>query len=654
MKPQSPEPGPVYAVNQSPVVRAGDELAEHEFLIGRLVDGEALADAVIQGAEAGMAAHAVLISSGVLSSWTYAQALAHSMGLPIIGAGQVPMLKIRRSQSSAHPYDAVLVRGGRRLLVLDGLARRPRELRQIVGALQARGVEVGLATPEVLRASVIAQRGKMILAEAVHGLRRAHQHSSAATGMTGWQAVALAAVAGVMAGAMLVVPVPALLAAAGLLTLPFFFVVILRVLALWHGVSHRGTTGRWLAKQRQPAQLPVYTLLVPLFDETRVLPGLVGALRQLDYPAAKLDIKLILESIDTATIEAVAQMDLGPPFEVVIVPDRLPRTKPKALNYALQLARGDFVVIYDAEDLPEPHQLREALAAFDAEPVSVGCVQGRLAIDNARASWLTCQFAIEYLALFDGLLPAFERLGLPVPLGGTSNHFRTKVLRDLGGWDAFNVTEDADLGMRLARAGQGCRMIGARTFEEAPYRFKGWLRQRTRWLKGWMQTYSVHMRSPGRLLRELGLWGFFGFHAILGGLILSALVHPIFYLGLLAQMILGWTETVAKMSLFGVSFQHVAMLNLCAGYGSAMVLALLCVVRRRQWHLVPHVLLMPGYWLLISIAAYRAVYQLIRDPFHWEKTEHGVTARDSGPAESGPMKKAWTRGARSHRTHTYM
>lgn len=615
------------------------KLAEFEFLIGRLIDREALADALFGAADAGLPPQLAIVSSGRLSSEDYVAALARKLAVPMVGHEAVRSLRLRPSLSSAHPIDAMLDGEDGTLLVLDGTARRPTDLAQIGTALSAHGVAFGLTTPEVLRRAVIAGRGHAILREAVSGLRRRFPGSSAATGMAIWQATALAGMVGLAVGAAMVVPSATQLAIGALLSVPFLFIVVLRLLALWHGALGPATAPP--RRRRSAAGLPVYSVLVPLFDETRVLPGLIGALRQLDYPVAKLDIKLILESVDTATIEAVARMRLGPPFEVVIVPDRLPRTKPKALNYALQLARGDFVVIYDAEDLPEPRQLKDALAAFDAEPVSLGCVQGRLAIDNAQASWLASQFAIEYLALFDGLLPAFERMRLPIPLGGTSNHFRTKVLRDLGGWDAFNVTEDADLGIRLARNGHRCRMIAGRTYEEAPVRFMGWLRQRTRWLKGWMQTYSVHMRSPGRLLSDLGLWRFAGFHAVLGGLVLSALVQPVFYLAVLAELVAGSAGLPAH-TILGATIQSIAIINLIAGYGAAMLLGLFCVLRRRQWRLVPHVLLMPVYWLLISVAAYRAVYQLVRDPFGWEKTDHGVSFRSGRlgrTATSAPVRR---------------
>lgn len=212
-----------------------------------------------------------------------------------------------------------------------------------------------------------------------------------------------------------------------------------------------------------------------------------------------------------------------------MVPDLHPRTKPKALNYALPLARGEYLVIYDAEDRPERDQLRKALAAFQEGPPNLACLQAKLNLYNASDNGLTRQFTIEYDALFEGLLPALDRLQLPIPLGGTSNHFRVSALKWLMAWDPFNVTEDADLGTRLARSRYRCRVLDSTTFEEAPPRLSSWFPQRTRWIKGYMQTWFVHMRQPARLWRELGAAGFLGFQVMIGGTVLSALVHPWFY-----------------------------------------------------------------------------------------------------------------------------
>jgi cellulose synthase/poly-beta-1,6-N-acetylglucosamine synthase-like glycosyltransferase len=371
------------------------------------------------------------------------------------------------------------------------------------------------------------------------------------------------------------------------------------------------------------AELPTYSIMVPLFDEAEVLPRLVSSLAALDYPTAKLEVLLILESADGTTREALSQIRLPAHFRSVIVPPHGPRTKPKALNYALGLVRGDFVVVYDAEDRPEPGQLRAALETFGRHDENLVCVQARLNVYNERASFLSRQFALEYSALFDAILPALERLSLPIPLGGTSNHFRTQALRDLGAWDAFNVTEDADLGIRLARQGLRTATVASTTWEEAPTTFGNWLRQRTRWLKGWMQTYIVHMRYPRRLARQLGPLTFVGFQAFMGGILLSMLVHPIFYIVVGLQIWQGHLFMPMETAI-GIWFWWIASINLALGYSTSILVGALSVVRRGRWRLALSSLAMPFYWLLISVAGYRAIIQLARRPYIWEKTKHGV------------------------------
>ena len=283
-------------------------------------------------------------------------------------------------------------------------------------------------------------------------------------------------------------------------------------------------------------------------------------------------------------------------------------------------------MVYDAEDRPEPDQLLRALELFRRGSPLLGCVQAQLNIYNPRSSWFSRQFTIEYSALFDAVLPALARLHLPVPLGGTSNHFRRETLVGIGGWDPFNVTEDADLGFRLARQGWRTAVLASTTWEEAPVAFGQWMKQRTRWLKGWMQTYLVHTRQLWKLNAELGLRGALGFHALMGALMLSALVHPWFYV-LLAYH--AWTGELLSSSdtIAGVAFWSIACVNLLAGYILSILVGAVSAWRRRRRDLALSAVFMPVLWLLMSLAAYRAVYQLFRNPYLWEKTEHGLAMR---------------------------
>ncbi len=459
---------------------------------------------------------------------------------------------------------------------------------------------------------------------AVEGLHARAPEQSARSRFAPWQLAVICAVLAVLLAAILVEPLGVVRFVSYLLVVLFVPVIAIRLLALCDLAFGRHSPAEHRQARIPDADLPIYTVLVALYREAKVLPALVESLTKLDYPAAKLDLKLVLEASDADTIAAASTLILPGNVEIVVVPDCEPRTKPKALNYALPMARGEYLVIFDAEDRPERDQLRKALAAFRDGPPNLACVQGRLNLYNARENWLTRHFTIEYTALFDGLLPALDRMGLPFPLGGTSNHFRISALRWLCAWDPFNVTEDADLGTRLARHGYVCGTIQSTTYEEAPIRFPVWLRQRTRWLKGYIQTWLVHMRRPLRLWRELGPAGFLAFQVMVGGTVLSALVHPWFYALLAFDLWTGSFGTVPAGA-SGVFLWTMACTSLVLGYAVGLGTGLIAIRRRGYAFLMREVPLMPIYWLLVSAAAYRALAQLITAPFKWEKTEHGLS-----------------------------
>lgn len=469
------------------------------------------------------------------------------------------------------------------------------------------------------------------LSEAVGGLKHRYPELSAASPLPLWQKGVLGSLVALATAGLVLVPETTLVALLAVMAVPFLMVVALRAASLWLVLADRRLPDADPPTATDHSTLPVYTVLVPLCREAAVVPHLIAALSRLDYPAAKLDIMLITEGIDRETQAALHQAGLPRHMRIVVVPDGMPRTKPRACQYALQSARGEYVVVYDAEDIPEPDQLRRALAVLRAAPDRLGCLQARLNIYNARKSWLTRQFAIEYTALFDAILPTLERFRLPVPLGGTSNHFPRAVLQGIGGWDPYNVTEDADLGIRLARAGWDVGVLSSTTWEEAPPTFAIWLGQRKRWLKGWMQTYLVHMRQPARLWRELGGRRFLGLQVLMGGLILSALVHPWFYVLIAAELWQGGLLRVPDW-VAGRALLWIGVFNVVAGYVSAIALGAVSTARRGRAGLAAHALLMPIYWLAISYAAYRALWQLITAPYYWEKTEHFVRLDPSKPA----------------------
>lgn len=366
--------------------------------------------------------------------------------------------------------------------------------------------------------------------------------------------------------------------------------------------------------------LPIYTILVPLYKEAGIVRRLVNGINDLDYPRTRLDVKLLCEEDDTDTIEMIRSLDLPPHFHLVVVPDALPKTKPKACNYGLQLATGSFCVIYDAEDRPEPDQLKKAFLAFQRVAGNVACVQAKLNHFNQDQNLLTAWFANEYSMHFELVLPAMGASGSPIPLGGTSNHFLTSVLRELGAWDPFNVTEDADLGIRLHRQGYRTAMIDSTTLEEANSQVPNWIRQRSRWIKGYLQTWLVHMRRPGMLLRDTGVRGFTSFNLTMANAFVL-LLNPIFWAlttlyvltqwGFIQQLFPGFVFYAASAMLFIGNFVFV-YLNVAGS------------LQRGEFGITRTALLSPLYWGLMSWAAWKGFIQLFTNPFYWEKTEHGL------------------------------
>ncbi|ARW15312.1 glycosyltransferase family 2 protein [Komagataeibacter europaeus] len=369
-------------------------------------------------------------------------------------------------------------------------------------------------------------------------------------------------------------------------------------------------------------EYPIYTILVPMYKEPDVLPILVNAIRNLSYPQSKLDVKLVLEEDDIETIDAAKKLALESTFEIIAVPPSQPRTKPKACNYALRFAKGEFLTIYDAEDKPEATQLEKVLVAFHKMPKTTVCIQARLNYYNATENWLTRMFTLEYTSWFDFYLPALEFLRIPIPLGGTSNHFRMDALRSLKAWDPYNVTEDADLGVRITQRGWKVAVVNSTTYEEANVSIPNWIRQRSRWLKGYMQTYLVHMRYPIQFYRKTGATGFWGFQFFIGGTFMTALLGPIFCIPFVLFTIF---HLQTGLNIFPTSIVAMNTVNLLMGNGFLIYTYVLCSFKRQYQHLALYALTVPLYWVLQSIAAYKGLIQLITKPFYWEKTQHGLS-----------------------------
>lgn len=199
------------------------------------------------------------------------------------------------------------------------------------------------------------------------------------------------------------------------------------------------------------------------------------------------------------------------------------------MNFALGFTRGSIIGIYDAEDRPDPDQLQRVARHFARAGPDVACLQGALDYYNTGSNWMARCFTLEYASWFRVILPGLSHLGLVVPLGGTTLFLRRHAIEEVGGWDAHNVTEDADLGIRLARRGYRTELIATVTQEEANARPWPWIRQRTRWLKGYAMTWLVHSRNPARLWRDLGAWRFLGLQILLFGTLSQFLLAPVFW-----------------------------------------------------------------------------------------------------------------------------
>ncbi|MFG1318978.1 glycosyltransferase [Xanthobacter autotrophicus] len=519
------------------------------------------------------------------------------------------------------------------------LAARGRDVRRLARALRrdpALAGRVRLAEPGALRRTVMAAAGPVLAQAAVARLPARDPLKSAATLDPKRVLGRIALVVGLPLAALLALaPEQGVLLVQALLSLVFLGWVSLRLAACTYDPPAD------LPPTLDDRQLPVYSLLVPLYREAASVPHLVAALGALAYPPEKLDIKLVVEADDAGTRAAIATLTLPPHMEEVPVPAIGPRTKPKALAVALAAARGSFVAVYDAEDLPEPDQLRRALEAFRAGGPKVACVQARLAIDNGDDSWIAASFAAEYAAQFDVLLPMLSALGLPILLGGTSNHFRRRVLDEVGGWDPFNVTEDADLGIRLARAGWQTRVISSTTFEEAPVSTRAWLGQRTRWLKGWAQTLLVHLRQPHALMADLGAGPALALLLLAAGPFAAALVHPFCVALLLADLLRG-VIGLPRGSLAEALTSALTFTTLFAGYAGTAAITWVGLRRRARVPGLKVVLGIPFYWLLLSAAAWRALFELLRRPHHWQKTEHGVARHRV--AQAAALRRSETMG----------
>ncbi|WP_371345163.1 glycosyltransferase [Ancylobacter sp. IITR112] len=560
-----------------------------------------------------------LLAMGHASSDALAQAAARELGIafePLDPTVFSAAPKLTASDISAALRSGILRTADGRLVI----AARGLRLRRLAAQLAERPelrARTQLTTPERLSGFLRLRYIRQLGGYAAYGLRDRQPHLSAGTLTVSRYLFGLFAVA--LAALFLTATATSFIGAWALPGLVALILVGAATLKLAACTIPPQPPPR---PARDDRSLPYYSLIVPLYREARVVPQLVDALEAIDYPREKLQILLVIEHDDEATATALKLHARRPGFEVIIAPGIGPRTKPKALNVALPFARGTVIGIYDAEDMPDPLQLRRVCTTLGRQGNErLGCVQAHLVIDNLADGWIPRQFAAEYAAYFDVVLPMLGLCRLPLPLGGTSNHFRRDALDEVSGWDPFNVTEDADLGVRLARAGWSTQVITCTTDEEAPRRLGAWMRQRTRWYKGWMQTLLVHARRPLHMVRSAGWPGTLTLLFLLGSGTAAALLHPVLF----ASLVLGlFLAPVPHPSAMSTLLDAVWFGVLLAGLMGTVLSTFLGMRRRRIAGAAQVALLMPVYWLMMSAAAWRALITLAIAPSHWEKTEHGL------------------------------
>jgi cellulose synthase/poly-beta-1,6-N-acetylglucosamine synthase-like glycosyltransferase len=588
-------------------------LESHGFARADLLHAARLARA------SGVMADQALLAEGLLSSNRFYELLALHLGVaylhgPLAVADDVPIDRAIQAEMvplAPNPMGFTIALAPRGKTLATVLSHFDRE--SWTGSSR-----VAITTPQRLAALIRRRHHRTIVREASHALPDWNPRLSARSGWSIGQKLFGFLFGFAVAIGLGASPIATYEALCLLLSGLFLAMVGLRLVATLASVAPTAPP-----RGRVPDHgLPIYTVVVPLYREDRVVPRLIAALSRLDYPASRLDIKIVLESDDVATLEALHRQHLPDRFEVLLAPPGEPKTKPRALNVALRFARGRYLVIYDAEDEPEPGQLREAVQRFAEAGPELGCLQARLAIDNGGDSWLARQFALEYAVLFDVINPGLARLGLPIALGGTSNHFRIEALRNVNGWDAWNVTEDIDLGIRLARFGYRVGMLASTTFEEAPHRVKPWLGQRQRWQKGWIVTIQTHSRNPRRLFADLGVAGGLTVFAVLCGTVASALFAPLFAAAVMADAAFGPLLRPASAS--ERAWTALVALMLLAGAASLVAPALLAMRRRALPDLRTWPAFTAPYLALISLASWRALFEAIGRPYAWTKTEHGV------------------------------
>lgn len=510
---------------------------------------------------------------------------------------------------------------------LIATARVPDEAREReIAARVGTPVSFSVATSWDIKNTILRVFGSAIADEAANELWKQNPHLSARTVFSRGQLIGLSVSAVVVLSLLLVWPAATIAGVVGLISVVFLAGTGFKFFIAMRGAKFdvvERVTGAEVARLGD-SDLPRYTVLVPVFKEANIVSQLVRNLGSIDWPVEKLEILVLVEEDDLETRVAFDASNPPEHFHVVTVPRGYPQTKPRACNVGLFFATGDYLVIYDAEDTPDPDQLKKAFIAFQRGGSATVCVQASLSYFNANENALTRMFTLEYSYWFDYMLAGLDAYDLPIPLGGTSNHFRTSALSELGGWDPYNVTEDADLGIRATALGYRVGVVNSTTLEEANTSVPNFIRQRSRWIKGYMQTTLVHARRPLRLLTKIGLARFMSFVLLIGGTPATFLgVLPFYLLTLLTLLVP--TEFINQI--FPTWVLWLTLLNFIVGNAIMVYLSMMGPFKRGAFNLILWSLLNPIYWILHSVAAYKGLWQLLTRPHYWEKTHHGLTTQ---------------------------
>ncbi|MEO5825003.1 MAG: glycosyltransferase family 2 protein [Gemmatimonadales bacterium] len=602
-------------------------LGEHLVQRGVISAGQ-LDTALTQQARTGERLGRLLLILGYITRLELARALAELWSLPFITISdrEIDLAVTQRFPLEATlGFRAVPLRDeGRTVVVAVAEAPTPELIDTLGVVYPGRTPDFRVTTEWDIDQGVRLAHRRKVVDTSIYGLYFREQGESAFTVFTLSQYIVFGVLCLVLLFGLYRAPMETLLLLNVPITVFFLLVVVFRTYVGVVGAASETAISITPEQVRSldERELPTYSILVPVYMEERVISTLLRSLGELDYPQDKLDIIMLFEEDDPDTLAAAKAAAPGANVRFMVVPAGPPQTKPKACNVGLLFAHGEYLVIYDAEDRPEPDQLKKALLAFRHGPPELGCVQAALNYYNWNENFLTRMFTLEYSFWFDYLLPGLDHLRLPIPLGGTSNHFRTSVLRDLGGWDPFNVTEDADLGVRAAMHGYRVGIVNSTTYEEANNELGNWLRQRSRWIKGYMQTALVYSRDPISLIRRAGWRQTAGFVLLIAGTPLIFLIQPVSILLTIAWLV---TRTTALEPLFPPVILYLSLFNLLLGNALAIYVNMFAVFKRRLHVLVLFSLLNPFYWILHSIAALKALGQLFTRPYYWEKTRHGLT-----------------------------